>query len=67
MQNICKLELLHSKRGREDGKGMGRARCLMNYGFPSLPIPWLAGHQVCILTVNEARIYLAPSVISEFY
>jgi hypothetical protein len=45
MQNICELELCHSKRGREDGKGKGGARRLTCCCFSSLPIPRLAGHQ----------------------
>jgi hypothetical protein len=53
-QNICELELHYSKRVREDGEGNGGggggqdAVCYNLAVFPSLPVPRLAGHQVCI-------------------
>jgi hypothetical protein len=49
MQNICEPQLRHSNREREDGEGKGRARRLMCYHFPFLPVPWLAGHKYVYL------------------
>lgn len=44
-QNISEHQLCHSKRGREDGEGKARARCLMRYHFPFFPIPWQGGYK----------------------
>jgi hypothetical protein len=53
-------------RWKERWKGQGgRARRLTRYRFPPslpLPIPSLAGHQVCIC-VNETRRYLETSML----
>jgi hypothetical protein len=42
-QNMCELELRHSMRGREAGKGKGEQDALL--AITSLPVPRLAGHQ----------------------
>jgi hypothetical protein len=46
-QHISELELRHSNRGREDGKGKGetvRRMCCHLAVFPSHPVLRLAGH-----------------------
>jgi hypothetical protein len=56
-----------SRRGREDGRGKGRTRCLMPYHLPTLPLPMLAALQTCVLATAKAdRTYLATECM-EFH